>query len=86
VFIFVKQLKTKDMKAKQMIKNEMDLRMSIVNDKEFRLQAVEVAKKLGITAQEWNENKAIILLFMANEMISMDNKNESKLRNKLGFN
>jgi hypothetical protein len=74
------------MKAKQMIKNEMDLRMSIVNDKEFRLQAVEVAKKLGITAQEWNENKAIILLFMANEMISMDNKNESKLRNKLGFN
>ena len=35
------------MKAKQMIKNEMDLRMSIVNDKEFRLQAVEVAKKLG---------------------------------------
>ena len=33
------------MKAKQMIKNEMDLRMSIVNDKEFRLQAVEVAKK-----------------------------------------
>jgi|688.fasta_scaffold1543894_1 hypothetical protein len=74
------------MKAKQMIKNEMDLRMSIVNDKEFRLQAVEVAKKLGLTAQEWNENKAMILLFMANEMISMDNKNESKLRNKLGFN
>lgn len=74
------------MKAKQMIKNEMDLRMSIVNDKEFRLQAVEVAKKLGFTAQEWNENKAMILLFMANEMISMDNKNESKLRNKLGFN
>jgi hypothetical protein len=74
------------MKAKQMIKNEMDLRMSIVNDKEFRLQAVEVAKKLGLTAQEWNENKAMILLFIANEMISMDNKNESKLRNKLGFN
>jgi hypothetical protein len=74
------------MKAKQMIKNEMDLRMSIINDKEFRLQAVEVAKKLGLTAQEWNENKAMILLFMANEMISMDNKNESKLRNKLGFN
>ena len=74
------------MKANELVKNEMNLRMSLINDEKFRIEAVEVAKQLGFTAQEWNENKAMILLFMANEMIAMDNRNESKLRNKLGFN
>lgn len=74
------------MKVNELIKNEMDLRMTLINDEQFRIEAVEVAKQLGFTAQEWNENKAMILLFLANEMIAMDNRNESKLRNKLGFN
>ena len=74
------------MKANELVKNEMNLRMSLINYEKFRIEAVEVAKQLGFTAQEWNENKAMILLFMANEMIAMDNRNGSKLRNELGFN
>ncbi len=62
------------MKATEMIKAEMKRRTDLVECLEFRQSAVELAKKLGITAKEWNENKMPILLMLANEFCSIENK------------
>jgi hypothetical protein len=43
------------MKATEMIKAEMKRRTDLVECLEFRTKCVEVAKKLGITAEEWNK-------------------------------
>jgi hypothetical protein len=62
------------MKATEMINAEMKRRTDLVECLEFRTKCVEVAKKLGITAEEWNKNKVGILLFMANEFCAIENK------------
>lgn len=61
-------------KAETMIRAELKRRMDLVNNVEFRKLAAVAAEKLGITAKEWNENKAGILMLMANEAISQENK------------
>lgn len=69
--------------AKQFIENEMNLRVKLVNDPKFIKQSVEVAKRIGITANEWNENKAAILLYFANETLKIDRENGDALRTNL---
>ena len=59
--------------AQDFINAEMKRRTDLVESEEFRNKCVEVAKKLGITPKEWNENKAAILLFMANEYCKIEN-------------
>jgi hypothetical protein len=59
--------------AQDFINAEMKRRTDLVESEEFRTKCVEVAKKLGITPKEWNENKAAILLFMANEYCKIEN-------------
>jgi hypothetical protein len=75
---FVETNKEKDMKAQmtpqEMIKSEMKRRTDLVECLEFRKSAVELAKKLGITAEEWNKNKMPILLMLANEFCAIENK------------
>lgn len=71
------------MKAENYINQEFELRMKLVEDQQFILDSIKIAKQLGITADEWNKNKAMILLMFANEMIGLDNKNGGKLRAKL---
>jgi hypothetical protein len=66
--------------AQEFIKKEMDLRVKLVHNPNFIKACIEVAKKIGITANEWNNNKAAILLFMANEAISKDNKTDFQIR------
>lgn len=56
------------------VKTEMKRRTDLINDKSFVEYCVEIAKKLGITAEEWNKNKAMILLLWANEYCSIENK------------
>jgi hypothetical protein len=56
------------------IESEMKRRMDLVNNPDFVKSCVESAKKLGITAQEWNENKAMLCLYFANQICSMENK------------
>jgi len=56
------------------IHQEMQKRLDLVNDENFIIKSVEVAKKLGITPDEWNNNKAIILMYFANEFYSIVNK------------
>lgn len=62
------------MKTNQFIKAEYKRRMDLVNDVEFRKSCVELAQKLGITADEWNSNKAGLLLYFANEFCGIENK------------
>ena len=56
------------------IHQEMQKRLDLINDENFRIKSVQVAKKLGITPDEWNNNKAIILMYFANEFCSIVNK------------
>lgn len=53
---------------------EWNRRESLINDLEFRKVAVKIVKKMGITAKEWNENKVVILMYLANEFCSLENK------------
>lgn len=62
------------MKAEEMIKAELKRRTDLVECLQFRKQAVKVAKKLGITADEWNKNKTGILLMLANEFCKIENQ------------
>ena len=66
--------------AQEFIKKEMDLRLKLVHNPNFINDCIKIAKKMGITAEEWNNNKAALLLFMANEAISKDNKTDFKIR------
>ena len=69
--------------AQQFIENEINLRVKLVNDPKFIKQSVDVAKRIGITANEWNENKAAILLYFANETLKIDRENGDALRTNL---
>ena len=66
--------------AKDFISNEMDLRMKLIESPEFIQTAIKVAKQMGITANEWNNNMGMILLLFANEVIGIDNQNGKELR------
>ena len=56
------------------VQSEFQRRMDLVNNANFVKACVESAKKLGITAQEWNENKAMLCLYFANQICSMENQ------------
>jgi hypothetical protein len=62
------------MNAEQIIKAELKRRSDLVECLQFRKQAVKVAKKLGITSEEWNKNKMAILLMLANEFCARENE------------
>jgi phage I-like protein len=60
--------------AKEMIKAEAKRRMDLVECPKFRADVLEAAKLLGITAEEWNKEKAMICLYYANEYCAFENK------------
>ena len=62
------------MKTQITIESEWMRRESLVQDYDFRLRCAKIAEAMGITEQEWNANKAIICLMMANEVCSIENK------------
>ncbi len=57
-FIFVSSNKPSDMKTQVTFESEWKRRMDLVENPKFRQIAIEAAKKLGITAEEWNANRA----------------------------
>ena len=59
--------------TKTTIKSELKRRNDLIFNEDFRKKAIEVAKELGITAREWNENKPTILMYIANMYCSMEN-------------
>lgn len=56
------------------IESELKRRMDLVNDRSFRIKCSIIARQTGISVEEWNNNKAIILLSMANEYCRLENK------------
>ncbi len=74
--IFVKEIttKTNTMTPQELIKAEYKRRTDLVENVEFRKTCVEIAKKIGITVEEWNENKVQILLMFANKVCGIENQ------------
>lgn len=60
---------------KTVITAEIKRRMDLVNDVEFIKLCAQGAEKIGITAREFNTNRAMICLLFANEFCSIENKN-----------
>ena len=52
------------------IATELKKRTDLIEQNEFRTKCAEIAQELGMSAKEWNENKALILLWFANKVIS----------------
>jgi hypothetical protein len=48
--------------------------MDLIESTEFIKLCAEYAKKLGVTAKEWNDNRAGLVLFFANEMCAKENQ------------
>jgi hypothetical protein len=59
---------------KATVKSELKRRTDLVECLEFRKIAIELAKKMGITAKEWNQNKMAILMMLANEFCIKENQ------------
>ena len=62
------------MEVEQFIKDEFKRRTDLINDENFRIKCIEVAKQMGITAKEWNKSKGVIILHLANEVCGLENK------------
>jgi hypothetical protein len=58
----------------EFIEEQMRLRMELIETPAFREMCVAYAKSVGITADEWNENRAGILMIMANEVVGYGQK------------
>lgn len=74
------------MTTQEFISNENDIRTKLVNDPKFLELCIKCLKQMGISAQEWNENKMSIALYFANEFIAKDNKENGLLRQFLENN
>jgi hypothetical protein len=57
------------------IETEWKRRTDLIENPEFVKLCVEYAKQLGVTAKEWNENRAGLLMFFANEICAKENQN-----------
>jgi hypothetical protein len=62
------------MTTKVTIETEWKRRMDLIESPEFIKLCAEYAKKLGVTAKEWNDNRAGLVLFFANEMCAKENQ------------
>jgi hypothetical protein len=62
------------MKNQITVKGEFKKRMDLINDSNFRKECAKYAQQIGITEQEWNQNKAGILMMIANEVCGIQDK------------
>jgi hypothetical protein len=62
------------MENQNFFESEWKRRENLVMDVNFRKLAIKAAKKLGITANEWNQNKLVLLLYFANQFCSIEDK------------
>ena len=53
--------------------SEWNRRTSLIYNEKFVKICIEMAKEMGITAQEWNENMFAILFQFANEFCGFEN-------------
>jgi hypothetical protein len=74
IFALSITIKPKDMTTQITIQSEIKRRTDLIENEDFRKLCIKAAKELGITAKEWNENKAMLLFFFANQMCGIENK------------
>lgn len=55
------------------VQSEWQRRIDLIENPTFISKCATIAKEMGITAKEWNENKAIILLMFANQYCKLEN-------------
>ncbi|BAV39162.1 hypothetical protein BPT24_040 [Tenacibaculum phage pT24] len=72
-------------KAQQMISNELKRREELVNDKEFVKKCAEIAKEVGITPKQWNENRGLLVLMFANKVCKIENDIERSKTKEIKF-
>lgn len=63
------------MTPKVTIESEWKRRTDLIENPVFVKLCIKYAKQLGVTAKEWNDNRAGILMFFANEMCAKENQN-----------
>jgi len=56
------------------VQSEWQRRIDLIENPEFITKCITLAKEIGITSKEWNENKAIILLMFANKYCQVENE------------
>ena len=65
------------MKTQVTFNSEIKRREDLINNAEFRAMCAEYVQKVGITSEEWNSNKAGLLMMIANEVCGLENKNRN---------
>jgi hypothetical protein len=55
------------------IQTEMNKRTELIESVEFRKTCANVAKQIGITPEQWESNKAMLMMYFANEYIKTTN-------------
>lgn len=63
-------MNTSTTSAEQFINEQMELRMNLIYNPEFVQKCIEYVQSIGMSAQHWNENRAGILMWMANEVVA----------------
>lgn len=61
--------------AHTIIEIETEKRVALAAKPEFIKGAIAIAKKMGINAKEWNENKVSFLMLFANKAIQIAQEN-----------
>ncbi len=56
------------------IASEFQRRAELVENPDFISKMAILAKEIGITAKEWNENKMTILMMFANQYCQLENE------------
>ncbi len=74
IFALPNKQKLKTMTNQITFQSEWKRRQDLIDNPKFRESCIEVAKKLGVTAEEWNANKVYFILYFANEMCARENK------------
>jgi len=64
----------KNLEIPEFVQNEFKRRSDLINDENFRLTCIKIAKESGITAKVWNENTFAILALFANELCGLQNE------------
>jgi hypothetical protein len=57
--------------ANNIVEIETEKRTALAYNSQFIKTSIKLAKKLGISAEEWNKNKAFILMTFAHEAVKM---------------
>ena len=62
------------MKAQVTIQTELKRRTDLIENPVFIQKAIEVVKMMGISSEEFNNNRMAILMLIANEFCAIENK------------